>query len=299
MKKTFSGWLRLIRFPEIFSVPGDVIALFLLTGGQVHWKLFVLAAAGIFAFIAGAVLNALADMEKDCAKHTDYPLPSGAVSPRVAVAAAVVSALLALACAAQGLLTLVVCIALLVCVWRYDFAEKPFYLAAARFLCAGLGIAGAVQSSSVQIPWSVLAVSAVFACGLLIFHWGIALAVQTWDEIRSERPGRYLVLTGAVIAYAVLFALMIVKPTDSWFLLACGAVSALSAAVFAILAYWAFRMFFFPTVPGQMRGFASALWSGCIFIQAAAVAACGNLWIAAALLSAAAASHFSARYLMK
>lgn len=54
MKKTLIGWLRLVRVPNLFSVPGDPAAGFLLAAGTwvpgCGWRLFPLMAASLFAY---------------------------------------------------------------------------------------------------------------------------------------------------------------------------------------------------------------------------------------------------------
>ena len=80
-------WLQLFRAPNLFTVPGDPVAGYLLACyGAVEPLIFLPVAASLCFYAAGLLLNDLADLAEDRAERPERPLPSGAASP-LAVAA--------------------------------------------------------------------------------------------------------------------------------------------------------------------------------------------------------------------
>lgn len=80
----FRAWLQLLRVPNLFTVPGDPLAGFLLAwDGKRELKSAAFAVAvGLCFYGAGLLLNDLCDLAEDCAERPQRPLPSGAVKPR-------------------------------------------------------------------------------------------------------------------------------------------------------------------------------------------------------------------------
>jgi 4-hydroxybenzoate polyprenyltransferase len=72
-------WLQLFRAPNLFTVPGDPLAGYLIAnaGFVDHTLLFVMLASVCF-YGAGLLQNDLADLEEDRAERPQRPLPSGA-----------------------------------------------------------------------------------------------------------------------------------------------------------------------------------------------------------------------------
>ena len=97
MQKSFTirqrvkNWLRLIRVPNLFTVPGDLLAgFFIATYSGINTGLdFSMCAplAGLIfisllTYSAGLIDNDLQDVARDKALRPDRPIPSGAISPR-------------------------------------------------------------------------------------------------------------------------------------------------------------------------------------------------------------------------
>lgn len=88
---TVHAWLQLIRPPNLFTVPGDPIAGFLLAGvlagfaplGQAIYP----ALAALFIYMGGLIGNDVADCEEDRRDRPRRPIPSGRVSRSAAFAA--------------------------------------------------------------------------------------------------------------------------------------------------------------------------------------------------------------------
>jgi 4-hydroxybenzoate polyprenyltransferase len=75
-----SAWLRLLRLPNLLTVPGDVLAGFLLApaaaGGAGSIRCLLAIPAGLLLYAAGLVLNDLFDYAEDLRDRPDRPLPS-------------------------------------------------------------------------------------------------------------------------------------------------------------------------------------------------------------------------------
>src|SRR5438132_6940273 len=100
MNPKLKAWLQLVRAPNLFTVPGDPLAGYLLAspgGARPSGALFCVIAASLCLYTYGLVLNDLADLAEDRRDRPFRPLPSGAVNPRTAAQAASLLALAGLA----------------------------------------------------------------------------------------------------------------------------------------------------------------------------------------------------------
>ncbi|MCF6159104.1 MAG: hypothetical protein E3K32_11175 [wastewater metagenome] len=77
------GWFELIRPPNLFTVPGDILA-----GASLAFipeyrilKLFSVIGISILLYISGLILNDYCDRETDRTERPSRPLPSGRVRP--------------------------------------------------------------------------------------------------------------------------------------------------------------------------------------------------------------------------
>ncbi len=294
------AYLQLFRVPNLFTVPGDVLAGFVLAGGMSHsWlELGGLCTASLCAYIFGLITNDLADLKEDTLERPARPLPSGAVSRAGAVTAAGASAITALAFSSVTLRTLLLCAAMLLCILLYNFVLKKnggawgtAGAAAGMGLCRGLNVWLGVLL--VAEPDYLPAVC--FALGEVLYIAGVTAAAEEETKTLEKRPGRVLFLVGAGIAYLTLFAMVSVQKTDHFLMLASGFLSAVSAAVFVLLAYWGFRIFRRRCSPGEVQAWIGILVWNLIFLQAAAVSARAWILTAAILLAAAFAAKITAK----
>lgn len=78
------GWLQLLRPPNLFTVPGDVlVGVWLATpiGFTPSWFAIPTTALAVMClYLAGLIMNDMADLEEDRRDRPDRPLPSGTVS---------------------------------------------------------------------------------------------------------------------------------------------------------------------------------------------------------------------------
>jgi hypothetical protein len=86
------GWLALVRPPNLFTVPGDVLAGAALAGiGARNASLLVPAVfASLLLYVSGLILNDYMDRHIDARERPERPIPSGRVSAAHACAASVV-----------------------------------------------------------------------------------------------------------------------------------------------------------------------------------------------------------------
>ncbi len=84
MPTKLRAWLQLFRVPNLFTVPGDPLAGFLIaTGGRLDSRVVLAILASLFLYAAGLAMNDLADFKEDQRERPKRPLPSGAI-PRAA-----------------------------------------------------------------------------------------------------------------------------------------------------------------------------------------------------------------------
>lgn len=137
----------LVRLPSVLSVPGDVLLGAATSGGRERpLKITGLVASSSCLYMAGMALNDYADREVDAKERPRRPIPSGRVSPEVALRLAIglTTASLGFAYAAERGRALGVALPLATAVWAYDLALKktpwgPVAMAACRFLDVLMG----------------------------------------------------------------------------------------------------------------------------------------------------------------
>jgi hypothetical protein len=139
-------WLQLFRAPNLFTVPGDPLAGFLLASpALVRFNpllLFPIGASLCF-YAAGLLLNDLMDLKEDRAERPNRPLPSGAARPsHVWLVAAGLTALGLALCLPGGVKSLATGLGIVVAVAAYDCGLKkiPVLGIITMGLCRGLSV---------------------------------------------------------------------------------------------------------------------------------------------------------------
>jgi 4-hydroxybenzoate polyprenyltransferase len=137
--------VELVRAPAVLSVPGDVVAG-AAAAGALERRTLGLAAASACLYWAGMAGNDWADRARDAVERPERPIPSGRISPALAVgiAAGLTAAGVGLAALAGGRRALAVALPLAAAVWTYDLAAKdtpagPAVMSACRGLDVMLG----------------------------------------------------------------------------------------------------------------------------------------------------------------
>lgn len=245
------AWLQLLRAPNLFTVPGDPLAGFLLAWGVwFDWsRIFAACAASLCFYSAGLLWNDLADLREDAAERPERPLPSGEVRPRAVWIAAGAFALCGLAlCAFGGKTALLVGAATLAAVAAYNFLLKKVPLLGALNM-------GACRGSSLLLGAAfggVISPAAWLAAGVLALY--IAAVTNIAQRETQQTPAgiaAFLPLLVCIAGYAQFHA----KFRDIFF----GAFRHNDWPLFAFtetgvtVTWWglnwvAFRVFFLPLV---------------------------------------------------
>jgi 4-hydroxybenzoate polyprenyltransferase len=196
--------LQLVRLPNVFTAIADIMMgyLFVHLGLQPTKPFLLLMAASVALYMAGTVLNDWFDRRTDAALRPERPIPSGNVSPGLALALGVGLLLLGLASAfavtfvsepgALRIRPIVVAALLAVAILLYDGVLKrtlvaPLAMGTCRALNILLGMSvatGAAGQAATGLPLEYDASQWAVALGLGTYVAGI-----TWfarDEATGE-----------------------------------------------------------------------------------------------------------------
>lgn len=289
------SWLTFLRVPELFTLPGDVFAGFLLTAAGLPQiailPLIALSVSAVLASVCGSVLRSILNIKDDILRHPERPLPSGAVSPRAAMVTMVAAGILALAFSIVAGPPGFFAVLLLLCA---SFSLKS--LPVAHGLRVALGVIAA--ENAVAPDTNRLIIAGIFAVGLMLYSSGRWKVLSTKPEM-TMKPGRRFIFAGAVIAYGTLFGIAVNMPTDHWYTITCGIISALFSGLFLVLMYWSFRVLQYPNTADEVRRNGGLLLFSLIFLQAATAALTGALVLTGILFAGAVLSRLTALYLTK
>jgi 4-hydroxybenzoate polyprenyltransferase len=164
-------WGRLLRLPNLFTVPGDPLAGFAAAAVALRVEAVYAALASVCLYCAGLIANDLFDYREDLRDRPDRPLPAGAIGKAVAVAATGIFAAIGLSLAFVAHMAAGICAAgLLGMILLYNALAKRHGLAgpATMGLCrAGSVLVGTFAAVGFSAP-SVLAWTAAGTIGLYI-----------------------------------------------------------------------------------------------------------------------------------
>lgn len=261
-------WLKLLRAPMLFTVPGNVVAGWILAGGE-HWN------AGAASFALSAALLHLFGSLTGCDGIRERRLPL------LRTAAFVTACLPALLFRKYVALMPLFGLFLMMDIYRNHGGETAESGIVLRCGASGLisllevflGAAVFMDGETFRTP-SVFCF--LFAAALCLYQAGVSRAEISRPARLSVTPGGNMMFAGALICYLILFVrLGMEKMTGGWTSYLPGAFSALAAAVFLIVSWKAFRTFRRKSLPGIVKGWILALGFNVLFVQAAAVSAAG------------------------
>ena len=180
------AWLQLFRAPNLFTVPGDPLAGFLIaTGGVLDHRVVPAIVASLCIYAAGLAMNDVIDTKEDLADRPNRPLPSGAISRTAAI-----TAILALCVTGIGTLhsglgprSAVMGVALLITVWLYNATTKriPIIGAINMGLCRGLSlILGAIAGAGLDSTTIAWADALPFSFGMLTPYFVLEAQRTGW-----------------------------------------------------------------------------------------------------------------------
>lgn len=235
------AWMQLLRPPNLFTVPGDPLAGYLLANrGFVAPSLAWACAASLLLYSAGLVLNDLADEAEDRRERPSRPVPSGAVPKQGAWAMAILLALGGLAAAwlTGSPASFFIGVALLACVALYDFLLKRWAVpgSIAMGLCRTLSVLVGAFATHPAVTIPAHRRATIFA--VLLGGYIAAVTNLARHETRREVPRAAKL--GPSIAYAIaggagiFFSLLL--PERIW-------ATAIFGAGIVLAAWLASRMF--------------------------------------------------------
>ncbi len=186
-KDQFRSWLALIRLPNLLTVPGDVLAGYVVAGSCGAGGWVIAAVAVVFLYAAGLIINDLVDVEIDRRERPQRPLPSGRV--RATTATYVAGGLLVAALAGLGSHSYLLAGAgMILCalIFLYNFKAKHHRFAGAivmglcRAASVGLGVAAcSVEAYALPHVW------------IIMVWWFFYIAAVSWLAARETQDGVY------------------------------------------------------------------------------------------------------------
>jgi len=150
---TIRDYLVLIRFPNLFTIPSNIIVgfsqLILYPEAGIE-NLLLLTTTSILLYVVGIIINDYRDLEIDRKERPDRPLPAGKISPRSALAFVFVAAISAIFLATLvGIPSVFLAVILLITIIAYDCWLKNnflgyFAIALARVINVVLGYSAGI-----------------------------------------------------------------------------------------------------------------------------------------------------------
>lgn len=231
-------YLLLVRLPNIFTTPSNILVGYLATTPPAEANGFHLAALMVSSgllYIAGIVLNDYFDVEVDRRERPSRPLASGSISKERAMSIALIALAAANAIAlAVSPASLAVSAALTAAIIAYDYRLKrspagPFAMGSTRFLNVILGaspaLSAAVASGGRAVPVPGTWAAVIFAATSL-FVYIIAIMILSKKEAGNEKPN-----TSA--AFSIIFAMIASIALAGIFLLQLQWVFLINLMIFA------------------------------------------------------------------
>jgi len=227
LKTTLSGWARLLRVPNLFTVPGDVmVGLFLATGGRPEWHVAGGALAVVFIYIGGLFLNDFFDRVEDARERPDRPIPSGAVDPKAVFVAGVAMFAVGVGIAAAvlgGPIVPAVAVGVAFAAFLYNAVFKkirilgPLVMGSCR---AGSVVLGAAFVGGISETPVLIAVGVTWLYTAAI----TGLAANETDETGEQKLGIDGLIPAAVLAAGGVLMCVSVRPVFPSAILAIGAL---------------------------------------------------------------------------
>jgi 4-hydroxybenzoate polyprenyltransferase len=268
------GWLRLVRLPNLFTVPGDPLFGFLAGGGDLaDSRLPWLVGAVLLLYVYGLIDNDLCDLATDRAERPGRPLPSGRVSVTAAKTARLGCALAGLAAAATvGPAPLATATLLLILAAAYNrFKHYPPLGPALVGLCRVLAVAVGLIASPLKTTNPLLL--SVVPMVWFFYIYGVGTAAAGEARAGRVRGRGILVLTPLVW---LAFAIGSTAPEYGLVGLAPGLLLGYAAA--GLAAFQGVRAWFVlagTPAPERVQATIGGLVAGMVFLQASGCALAG------------------------
>jgi len=223
-------WCRLLRVPNLFTVPGDVLAGYLLaSGGKLGWPVLGGAGAAVLIYCGGLLLNDYFDRGIDAQERPNRPLPSGAADPLIVLGAGIVMLFLGIGVAygageeVPGLIAAGIAVAAFI----YDAGAKrvrwlgPLVMGLCR---AGSVLLGAALAGDLKAAPALVAVGVGANFAYITVVTFIALREASGLRIKDSAWWPPVLLIAAPIAMMVTGGLQLPTGLVALFLFAAGAI---------------------------------------------------------------------------
>lgn len=199
-------WAELLRLPNLFTVPGDILAGWCLSGQRGAFPvLAILASLALYA--AGLLLNDCFDASIDARERPKRPIPSGRVGRFQVFSVACLLAVMGVLCAGSGVSAAIILLGLIL---FYDLLAKhlPWIGVLTMGCCRGMNVylGAACAWPSFQTPCAPLLILA------MLFFTSYIVLVSVIAK-REAEPGAKV---GAFRFLAPLFCIGLV-PILLWF----------------------------------------------------------------------------------
>lgn len=193
------AWFELVRIPNLFTVPGDVLAGWCLAGGcdeaEVR-SVSIAVVAVLLLYVAGMIWNDVADFEEDLEKRPGRPLPSGRIGRGRAFGVGLLVCAAGVGVAIFGGVLMGVAAALLaLLVVLYDFGRSADVVWRRWLSFFNMGccrsaslLLGAVASGKTIAEWSPIIWVAAAGIGIYI----MLVSALAFNEGGGARFGRYI-----------------------------------------------------------------------------------------------------------
>jgi len=215
-RNAYTPWLRLIRLPNLLTVPGDPVAGFLLASlgapflPSAPLALAAAAGAALCLYVFGLILNDVMDLATDASERPDRPLPAGEITvpqARLAAIAMALSGLNLALVAGRSALFVAAALAGLIVLYNAGLKRVPFLGLCAMGLCRGLSLLlGAVAARPDALaPSASHAPLLIAAAGLTLYVIGFS-AVAKHEVETDQQPSsvRWLPFLALLFALPVL-----------------------------------------------------------------------------------------------
>lgn len=299
VSKRIDAWLKIFRPPNLFSVPGDPLAGFIIAGGaSLDPRLIPLVLCSLCAYSFGLLTNDLADLKTDLRERPFRPIPSGALSVASVRAASVALGILSLMFASTaGGYAVYICLLLLLTVLAYNYRAKKSRMAGpvAMGLCRGFNVLLGASVLNSFAPINAIIV-VLLALSVTVYIAGVTIAARDETKKLASRPGRAVFLSGACMCYVAVFTAFMTSNFERSLMVYISCfVSAVTSALFVLSVYWNYRLLGQKISPLETQVRIGQLISGLIFLQVAAVSAKCELMIASILVAFIPLSALAAR----
>ena len=306
LMKKIEQWLTLLRFPNFFTLPGDVIVGYIIAeatlnkssnllgysfnyGGFISYSVFYLIIAICASYAVGLITNDIADYDEDSRVRPERPIPSGAISRKSAYCMALFFSVIAVLFAklvSDRVFNLVFILLILIYLYNFLLKKNPFTgastMALLRSFAVMVGFFGAWYVPDFYPPMLYVVILTWF-----LYFSGVSLIAYYETDENPPVRGRYIlifipVLWGctAIFASECLAVIFLLKEIPPGILFAI-----ITVVIFAVLSLKNFiHLNKRPRVPSKIQKSVGEQIRLIIFLQSSAAAFMGYPFVAVFLL---------------